>query len=297
MNTRTVALGSVGILLVLVLIGGAYALGRSDSGSASNEPVSAQVEPSPTSTSGPTDRATISRASPSPLPTATIEIAPTTTSTAATPTTESVRPLPTNTPPAPPTHTPSPSPTATEAVPAAPTAQTRPVYSRGVGDHELFFVDLSPGLLHITGNAGGGNFIVWGLDEYGDKNTLFVNTLEPYEGTVPINFTSLDITRKLQITATGPWTVDILPLSAARVVNAPGVIAGIGDDVVMISGTPGTARIVGNDDSRHFAVIAYGTSYDLLVNTDVPVNRKVEVPADAIYLEIQAEGNWGIQFD
>ena len=104
-------------------------------------------------------------------------------------------------------------------------------------------------------------------------------------------------TTRLQITSSGEWYIEIRPLSTARRVSVPGTIEGASDDVVIIDGEPDTALIRGNPDSRHFAVIAYGDRYNLLVNTTDPYDGRVIVARDAVVLEVNAEGAWTITFE
>ncbi len=171
----------------------------------------------------------------------------------------------------------------------------QPVSSEGKDSLDLLLLHTGASLLRITGNAGGHHFAVWGRDANGDRTTLFVNTTDPYVGTVPLNFD--EPTARLEITAVGFCTVEVLPLSAAGVADVPGIITGQSDDVVLISGTPGTTQIIGNADSRHFAVVSYGVFRDLLVNTTEPYDRRIGIPPDAIFLEVDVEGRWTIRFE
>jgi hypothetical protein len=228
----------------------------------------------PTATSEPTS---------APEPTATATLTPT--------------PEPTNTP----APTPTPEPTSTPTPEPTATPIPQPVVYSGNGDN---VVDIQkpgdpgdPVIAYIRGNAESRHFAVENFGATGEQIDLLVNTTEPYEGIVPIDFSSDEQTTRLQITSSGEWYIEIRPLSTARRVSVPGTIEGASDDVVIIDGEPDTALIRGNPDSRHFAVIAYGDRYNLLVNTTDPYDGRVIVARDAVVLEVNAEGAWTITFE
>jgi hypothetical protein len=231
-------------------------------------------EPEPTATSEPTS---------TPEPTATATLTPT-----AEPTNT---PAPTATPE--PTSTPTPEPTATPAPQPA-------VYS-GSGDN---VIDVQkPGgpdaavVAYIRGNAEARHFAVENFGANGEQINLLVNTTDPYEGIVPVDFRSGEQTTRLQISASGEWYIELRPLASVRRASAPGAIEGTGDDVFIVDGEPDTALIRGNADARHFAVTAYGERSNLLVNTTDPYDGRVIVAHDTIVVEVNAEGGWSITFE
>jgi hypothetical protein len=231
-------------------------------------------ESEPTATSEPTS---------TPEPTATATLTPT--------------PEPTNTP-APtatpePTSTPTPEPTATPA--------PQPVVYSGSGDN---VIDVQkPGgpdaavVAYIRGNGESRHFAVENFDANGEQIDLLVNTTDPYEGIVPVDFRSGEQTTRLQISASGEWYIELRPLASVRRASVPGAIEGTGDDVFIVDGEPDTALIRGNADARHFAVFAYGERSNLLVNTTDPYDGRVIVARDTIVVEVDAEGGWAITFE
>ncbi|HYI14231.1 MAG TPA: hypothetical protein VEX37_02495 [Thermomicrobiales bacterium] len=255
---------------------GANAAAQATATTAAPEPTTIPTdEPEvPTATSEPTS---------TPEPTATATLTPT--------------PAPTNTP-APtatsePTSTPTPEPTATPA--------PQPVVYSGSGDN---VIDIQkPGgadaavVAYVRGNAESRHFAVENFGASGEQIALLVNTTDPYEGIVPMDFRSGEQTTRLQITSTGEWYIEIRPLSTVRHSGAPGVIEGTGDDVFIVDGEPDTALITGNADSRHFAVIAYGERSNLLVNTTDPYDGRVIVAGDTVVVEVTAVGGWTITFE
>ena len=208
-------------------------------------------------------------------------------------------PKPTNTPA--PTVTPEPTATPTE-VPPTPTATPAPepkVYD-GSGDSvvDIQKPDSSTpaAIAYITGNADSRFFAVIGFNATGTQTSLLVNTTDPYEGSVTLDFAQGDATTRLQVKSSGDWRIELRPIASARVVSAPGTATGSGDDVFIVSGTVDTARITGNSDSRFFAVLGYGKNRNLLVNTTDPYDGTVVVAKDTQVIEVKAAGDWTITF-
>lgn len=195
----------------------------------------------------------------------------------------------TATPPATPTPT---EPTATPE----PTTTPEPIRLAGTGD---LVVDVEkwpgPALASITGNAEGRYFGVTSMDTEGEIIDLLVGETEPYAGVRLIDYDTH--TARFEIQAPGDWTIDILPLSEARVLVVPGRIEGEGDEVILLAGdTPDTAIISGNAESRYFGVLALGGTFpDLLVGETEPYEGMVAVDREAKILEIQAAGPWSIE--
>jgi hypothetical protein len=202
---------------------------------------------------------------------------------------------PTITPTAPPTGTPAP--TATPTSTPTPTVTPTPIVIEGSGDA---VVDVErpddPSIIHITGNAASRHFAVTSYGSDGQRLDLLVNTTSPYDGKKPLDFLVGEHATRFEVSATGPWTISILPLTAAQVLRVPGSIEGRGDDVVFLTGnTPDLATIVGNDSSRHFAVREYGSGRPgLLVNTTDPYQGTVPLNTDTLILVISAVGDWAI---
>lgn len=145
--------------------------------------------------------------------------------------------------------------------------------------------------MEITGNASSNHFAVKGYDASGGYAELFVNTTEPYSGSV---FELEQSTRMLEITASGDWTVRLKPLSGAPVLTANEVYSGSGDAVLLVPVGCTSAKITGNGGSNHFAVKGYGDYYDLLVNTTDPYNGTVRLERNTVVLTVTAEGGWQI---
>jgi len=202
-------------------------------------------------------------------------------------------PAPTNTPQPPNT----PRPTSTPRPTNTKTPIPQPIYLTGSGDTIIDFENtFQIAIVKINGNSASSHFAVINYGKNGDKYDLLVNTTDPYEGILPLDFHEDEHTTRFEVKAKGSWEITILPLSSARVLSVPGSVSGSGDDVILLIGSaPDIAIISGNSESRHFAVISYGSSKDLLVNTTDPYNGTVVLDKDTLILTINSESNWNIE--
>jgi len=153
-----------------------------------------------------------------------------------------------------------------------------------------------PSLIHITGNAGSRHFAIVSYNSSGERIDLLVNTTDPYDGVRPLDFLDSEHATRFEISATGSWTIEIVPVQQIERLDIPGEFTGTGDYVFAFAGgTPDTAKITGNASSRHFAVIGWGgNGRDLLVNTTDPYNGTVIVDRETFILEVKATGDWSI---
>jgi hypothetical protein len=181
----------------------------------------------------------------------------------------------------------------------------------GTGDDVLDIQKpAGPALVWISGNAGSNYF---GVTSYGPGYSgqytlqeLLANETEPYEGIRLIDYwqgfsQQQPQTTRIEVKATGVWSIEIRSLTTARTVGTPGQIQGSGDDVIRVTGNPNKAHIVGNAASRYFGVTAYyGPTdiYDLLANETDPYEGTVMFSrANASILEVQAHGPWSISLE
>lgn len=196
----------------------------------------------------------------------------------------------------PPTPTPelptaTPEPTPTQGPPPTPIAFS------GSGDSVVDITPAGPMVAKISGNSEAGFFAVTALDSNNEPVDLLVNTTEAYQGTRPLNLDG-DKAVKFEIKAPGPWSIELLPLAAAEVLAIPGEYAGSGDQVLLLSGEPGTATITGNEAKSFFAVMGHGAMFpDLLANTTDVYSGQSVVDKDVTTLVIQASGPWSIKME
>lgn len=215
-------------------------------------------------------------------------------------------PAPTNTPA--PTATPAPTntrkPTFTPRPTLTPSPVPTPIVLEGSGDGVIDAdTTLCPCILEVEGNQSSRHFAVENFDASGNQIDLLVNTTDAYVGRVPIDFLDSEKTARFQITARGAWKLTLFPLSIyldyrGRNITPPGKITGAGDDIVILLGSkkPDLAKVSGNQASRFFAVIAWGLNgRDLLINTTDAYDGTVIMPADALILEIKADGDWSVE--
>lgn len=168
----------------------------------------------------------------------------------------------------------------------------------GTGDDVINIDTPSDGtlwVLYVKGNAEGRHFAVTGYTDQRKYTELFVNTTDPYEGTV---IDATQKTKKLEITASGDWQIEVRSITSCPVVQVGVVCSGIGDQVLLAVGSPDTAEITGNSEGRYFGVQTYGSSgYDLLVNTIDAYNGKVLVDPDIACIVVTAVGDWTIKLN
>lgn len=199
-------------------------------------------------------------------------------------------PTATFTPP-PPTKTPIPTSTNTP--------EPQPIILTGNGDS---VVDVnkweSVALMKATYN-GGGNFVVRNYGAAGNKIDLLINTIGAYSGYQMIDIFDDDHTVRFEVTASGPWEIQILPISAVRRAAVPGIIQGIGDDVVILDRITGVTDLFKADASqatRNFIVHGLaGSKYYLLFNEIAPYTGTKVSEGDTVVIQVKATGSWLIE--
>ncbi len=198
-------------------------------------------------------------------------------------------------PTATPDPTPTPAPTPMPEPTPAPTAQMdfAPIKKSGRGDKIMKFKipEDAIGMASLT-HAGSGNFAVWAVDASGDETDLLVNDIGRYKGRVL--FDERDHSVAFKITASGSWTVTINPVQKIPKWNGSEPRKGSGDYVIRLTGTAaegfGILKLNHRGDGN-FAIWAYGSSTDLLVNEIGRYSGEVLL-GDAQVLEITANGAW-----
>jgi hypothetical protein len=179
-----------------------------------------------------------------------------------------------------------------ETTTEAPTTTTLPPPQAvdGRGDDVVTLQAQGPLIVHAS-YTGGSNFVIKGLDASNGDTDLLVNTIGAYNGTTALDFDKA-VTKSLQITASGPWHLDISsPLSAT---HFTGSYSGKGDNVLIYDGSSGVATI-SHDGSSNFVIHTVNSgSADLLVNEIGVYNGKQPWPSGPAFIEINADGNWTI---
>jgi hypothetical protein len=160
----------------------------------------------------------------------------------------------------------------------------------GSTDAVVKFAKNAPGpvVVYITGNAASRYF---GVRTLGTEHYL-VNTLDPYEGVRSLDGDGGESTG-FEVRATGPWRIEVLPLSVIPTFNTS--VKGDGDMVVRYTGDGSLAEITGNNDGRYFDVRASGAhGTDRLVSTSQPYAGSRQISGGPQFFEVQAVGPWTI---
>lgn len=195
-----------------------------------------------------------------------------------------------------PTNTPIPTNTPVPTLTTTPTPE--PIFLVNYGD-SVFDVRKweGPAIMKIK-YTGDRNFII---SNYPANSSvpydLLVNTIGAYEGTVPLDFRDGQQTGRFEITASGTWEFNILPLSSARIEKIPEIITGTGDDVVLIGGgIPDLIKADASQATRNFIVQAVANaSFDLVINEIAPYTGTQILDPSSIALVINATGPWSLE--
>jgi hypothetical protein len=151
-----------------------------------------------------------------------------------------------------------------------------------------------PAILDIS-YSGPSNFIVWSLDGSHQLIDLLVNEIGTYDGRRMVHggwFFTNDVVRFLDITASGPWTITVSPISAASVLKTS--MSGSGDNIVRYAGTAATLTSTHNGSSN-FIIVGYesdGEYNGLIVNEIGSYSGTDLIDPGTTILDIQADGNW-----
>lgn len=144
--------------------------------------------------------------------------------------------------------------------------------------------------------SGSSNFSIVGLDANNESTTdLLVNTIGAYTGTTAYGFGLSSGVVNLKVTASGPWTIKISPISSAPALPLPA--SGKGDAVYLWNGKS-TNWAITNQGEGHFAVINNGSGligYDLLVNELGAYTGTVPVKSGPAVTTISSDGTWTIK--
>ena len=196
-------------------------------------------------------------------------------------------PLPTDTP----------SPTSTPLPTATSTPPPEPIVLTGSGDS---IVDITkaeyPAMLHAKYSSGG-NFIVTNYDGSNNQIDLLINTIGSYEGIIPIDFFIGEITARLEIKASGPWEIQILPVSQARHATIPGTVQGTGDDMFYLDGSNAdTIKADASQGTGNFIVYSYSDSgSELVFNEIAPYTGTALLDNSTFMISVHATGNWSLE--
>lgn len=162
----------------------------------------------------------------------------------------------------------------------------------GSGDTLITLPDgVSAGMVTAE-HSGSSNFVINVLDSTNQASgDLLVNEIGSYSGTTAYGLTGLsDDATSLEVTADGPWTIDIAPLADAAEFEE----SGSGDGVFLYSGDA-TAVDASHSGESNFAVWQMSDGWmgsDLLINEIGSYSGTVPLTAGPALIVITADGSW-----
>lgn len=164
------------------------------------------------------------------------------------------------------------------------------VSHKGSGDDIVSLPsDSIAGIVKAT-YKGSGNFSIVVLDDQNDSTgELLVNTIGSYAGTTIFGrgFTE---GVKLQVSADGPWTIKISPVSSAPELET----SGKGDSVFLYGGPAATLTLNHKGDSNVTLYEDTAETFEmgLLVNEIGPYKGTVAIGAGPSVIDVGGEGKW-----
>lgn len=171
-----------------------------------------------------------------------------------------------------------------------------PLQESGAGDSVVSLPDDAAGGIITADHQGGSNFVINVLDETNQSTgDLLVNTIGNYAGTTAWGLSTFGDGTRLEITADGPWNIEVLPYSEAE--ELPDSSAG--DGVFIYDGAAGVLATT-HDGQSNFVVREEADqlfSSGLLINEIGPYEGTVPVQAGPSIFVVEADGNWTVSID
>jgi hypothetical protein len=147
--------------------------------------------------------------------------------------------------------------------------------------------------LVIAKYTGSDNFIVQTLDGSNNMEELLVDTIGSYHGTEAMDFDGTDPPDRIEVQATGAWSLTIRDSSTASTFATSAT--GNGDTVLAYNGSANTATLAFTGQGN-FIVEQYdgaGQSANLLADEIGNYNGVVPIDSSG-FVVIQADGQWSI---
>ncbi len=155
-------------------------------------------------------------------------------------------------------------------------------------------------VFEIDGNKGEDYFGVIAYDKNGQRLTALVNTTDSYHGIV---YDKTQSVTTLEVNAKGAWSITVKSLYDCQYGMKGSTVKGTGDDVILFysdKGKSATATIKGNAGEDYFGIIGYdksGNRISAYVNTTDKYDGKVLLKGEPVIFEINATGEWEINFE
>jgi hypothetical protein len=179
---------------------------------------------------------------------------------------------------------------------AAPTGSKTAVRTyRGTGNKVVKIKkpgDPADPVLVMATYDGRSNFSLFALDASSFESDILVNVKGSYHGTNLLDPLGTQ-TSRLKVRASGPWTLKIKPVSAAKTMSTSA--KGSSDDVVLYTGPGGLADIT-HLGKLNFVVKYYrGDNEVRLFDHPGEFHGQIRIPkGDPTLLDITADGKWTI---
>ena len=178
-----------------------------------------------------------------------------------------------------------------------PSPAFEPIQLSGTGNAvPRFEIPADSAAIATIAHTGASNFSVTSIGESGEELDLLVNVIGNYAGTVLFDEAAGSHSVAFDVTADGPWTIEIMPVTDAFEWDGAEPLAGSGDDVAILDpaseGLKSTT--ITHEGDGNFTVWAYGPDAELLVNEIGAFSGEVLVPAGTFLFEITANGAWTI---
>jgi hypothetical protein len=193
------------------------------------------------------------------------------------------------------------TPTQTVTPVPTPVPTASPIDLTGTGQQASQKFHLTSGLaIFNMKHSGESNFAIWLLDSNGNKVDLMVNEIGSFDGSKAEHITTAG-DYVLDITADGPWTVEVQQPIYTSADNVPISLSGTGQSVTKPFHSNGgliTFKMT-HDGSSNFAIWlldAKGNRQELLVNEigTFDGSKALGVKSGVYLLDITADGNWKV---
>jgi hypothetical protein len=192
------------------------------------------------------------------------------------------------------TPAPTTQPQTSQAPDSLPAATFKDITLTGKGDKVAKFkIPQDATAIAVLTHNGSSNFAVESIDSSGATLGLLVNTIGKYSGTVLFDVNAGEHSVAFKITADGPWSATIKPVTEAKAWNPSTTLKGTGDNVYRLS--PASSGLVTLDltfrGDGNFAVRSYSQDgADLLANEIDNFSGQVLLPDDTFLFEVLANG-------
>jgi len=162
----------------------------------------------------------------------------------------------------------------------------------GVGDDVISLPKAIKAFIVESSHSGQSHFAVWTLDKDGENNDLLFNELGSFQGIAATGMTKGDASSKfLEVTADGPWTLNLKSLEKAQSFNSSGT-----GQAVMKYSSGFKVWSIQHSGRSNFAIWQHcsnGNS-ELLVNDIGSYAGRKKLISGSCILVVEADGAWSL---